>query len=156
MEHDRSDTEALVIGAGPAGLAAAVQMRRRGVKTLVLERSEAVGSSWRERYDQLRLNSLSWMSAIPHAPMPLSAGRWPTAGAYVEYLEATVERWALGVRHEIEVQRIDRVGPAYEISTHDGSFRAPSVVVATGYDRVGHMPDWPCLLYTSPSPRDRS
>ena len=143
MEHDRSDTEALVIGAGPAGLAAAVQLRRRGVDTLVLERSDTVGPSWRERYDQLRLNSLSWMSAIPHAPMPLRAGRWPTAGAYVEYLEATVERWGIDVCRVIEAQRIDSVGPGYEVSTRDRSFRAPSVVVATGYDRVWHMPDWP-------------
>ena len=143
MEHDRPDTEALVIGAGPAGLAAAVQLRRRGVPTLVLERSDAVGSSWRERYDLLRLNSLSWMSAIPHAPMPLGAGRWPTAAAYVDYLERTAERWALDVRHGTEAQRVDRAGLGYEVATSAGALGARSVVVATGYDRVPYMPDWP-------------
>ena len=143
MRQDQPDAEAIVIGAGPAGVAAAVQLRRRGVETLVLERTDAVGSSWRRRYDLLRLNSVRWMSAIPHAPIPRDAGRWPTAGAYVDYLEATARRWALDIRLNTEVRRVDRDEEGYVVSTAEGELRAWHVVIATGYDRLPHVPDWP-------------
>jgi putative flavoprotein involved in K+ transport len=51
-----SDGGTVVIGAGPAGLAAAAELRRRGVPAVVLDRADAIGSSWRGRYDRLRLN----------------------------------------------------------------------------------------------------
>lgn len=143
MRHHESDGASVVIGAGPAGLAAAVQLRRRGIEPLIVDRSEVVGSSWRGRYDQLRLNSVRWMSSIPGAPMPRRAGRWPSAGAYVAYLEETVRRWRLDIRHGVEVRRVDRAGKGYAVVTDEGSLPTSSVVVATGYDRVPYEPDWP-------------
>jgi putative flavoprotein involved in K+ transport len=83
------------------------------------------------------------MSAIPHAPIPRAAGRWPSADAYVEYLEATAKRWALAIRFDTEVRRIDRVGGAYTVALSEGALRARWVVVATGYDHVPHTPEWP-------------
>ena len=50
----------VVIGAGPAGLASAAELRRRGVPAVVLEQADAIGASWRGRYDRLRLNSSRW------------------------------------------------------------------------------------------------
>ncbi len=49
--------EAIVCGAGTAGLAAAAAPRAVGVDVIVLERTEEVGASWRTRYDGLRLNT---------------------------------------------------------------------------------------------------
>ena len=41
-----------VIGGGPAGLAAAAELRRRGLHPVILERGEQVGTSWRAGYDR--------------------------------------------------------------------------------------------------------
>jgi putative flavoprotein involved in K+ transport len=62
-----SDAEAAVIGAGSAGLWAAAELKRRGVQVAVLERTAAVGTSWRRRYDGLRLNTVRWLSGVPNA-----------------------------------------------------------------------------------------
>jgi putative flavoprotein involved in K+ transport len=51
----------VVIGAGPAGLASAAELRRRGVPAVVLERGDGIASSWRGRYDRLRLNTSRWL-----------------------------------------------------------------------------------------------
>jgi putative flavoprotein involved in K+ transport len=58
-------TEAIVLGAGTAGLAAAATLRSVGVDVIVLERTDQVGASWRTRYDGLRLNTTGWMSTQP-------------------------------------------------------------------------------------------
>ncbi|TME45029.1 MAG: FAD-binding protein, partial [Chloroflexi bacterium] len=47
--------EAVVIGAGHAGLGAAAMLLQEKVDTIVLERSDCVGSSWRSRYHGLHL-----------------------------------------------------------------------------------------------------
>src|SRR5690348_303788 len=54
--------DVLIVGAGPAGLAAAAQLGRRGIFAFVLERGESVAASWRGRYDRLRLNTSRWTS----------------------------------------------------------------------------------------------
>src|SRR5262245_6972520 len=41
---------ALVVGAGPAGLATAACLKRRGVEPLVLEAGASLGNSWRHHY----------------------------------------------------------------------------------------------------------
>jgi putative flavoprotein involved in K+ transport len=43
--------EVVVVGAAAAGLAAAAMLQKRGIDSLVLERADRVGSSWRARYD---------------------------------------------------------------------------------------------------------
>jgi cation diffusion facilitator CzcD-associated flavoprotein CzcO len=68
-EMDMRNTT-LVIGAGPAGLAAAGELRRAGVPAFVLERADAIGASWRGRYDRLRLNTSRLTSRLPKTRYP--------------------------------------------------------------------------------------
>jgi cation diffusion facilitator CzcD-associated flavoprotein CzcO len=55
----------VVVGAGPAGLASAAELGRRGIRATVLEAATEVGWSWRGRYDGLRLNSSRPFSKLP-------------------------------------------------------------------------------------------
>jgi cation diffusion facilitator CzcD-associated flavoprotein CzcO len=137
------DVEAVVVGAGPAGLSAAAELRRRGVEVLVLERAAEAGASWRTRYDGLRLNSSRSVSGVRGAPIPRRAGTFPSRDAYAEYLASCVGRLGLTVRFGVAVERIDRAGAGWVVRTSGGDFGARCVVVATGYDRVPRLPDWP-------------
>jgi putative flavoprotein involved in K+ transport len=63
--------DSVVVGAGPAGLAASAALTDRGVEHEVLERGR-VDESWRtQRWDSFRLNTPGWMNQI-------SASRRPT------------------------------------------------------------------------------
>jgi putative flavoprotein involved in K+ transport len=58
-------TDAIVIGAGQAGLAMSHCLAARGIGHLVLERGR-VAERWRsERWDSLRLLTPNWMSRLP-------------------------------------------------------------------------------------------
>jgi putative flavoprotein involved in K+ transport len=62
-----SAPEVIVIGAGPAGLAAAAELGRLGIPATVLEQADSVGAARRGRYDRLRLNTCRWTSRLPRS-----------------------------------------------------------------------------------------
>jgi putative flavoprotein involved in K+ transport len=138
MVHD-----AIVIGAGFAGLSAARELGRRGVDAVVLERSRAVGQSWRARHEHLRLNTWRLVSRLPGSAMPRRAGRWPHRDDLVAHLERYAIEERISVRTGVEAHSIQRAATGWRVETSAGSLEAQVVVAATGHDRVPVMPDWP-------------
>lgn len=134
---------ALVIGAGAAGLAAAAMLGREGVRAVVLERADAVGGSWRARYDHLRLNSVRWISSLPGLRLDPRLGRFVSGQDFAVYLESYAAHHRIDVRHGVGVTSIDREGVGWRVATTAGVWRAGSVVVAMGYDQTPFTPDWP-------------
>jgi putative flavoprotein involved in K+ transport len=141
---------AYVIGAGPAGLAAAAVLRLQGVPTTVLERGPAVATSWRSHYDRLHLHTIRQLSGLPGLPIPASYGRWVGRDDLVRYLEQYAAHHQVQVSTGVEVKRIERAEPGrtdrirWVLHTSDGgSLPARTVVVATGYNHTPYRPDWP-------------
>jgi NADPH-dependent 2,4-dienoyl-CoA reductase/sulfur reductase-like enzyme len=62
--------DVVIVGAGPAGLAVAAELRRRGIAATVLERGARVGEAWRGRYDRLHLHTIRWPSQLPGYRIP--------------------------------------------------------------------------------------
>ncbi len=142
--------QVVVVGAGPAGLAAAAMLERRGVSPLVLERTDEVGSSWRSRYDSLRLNTPRLTSTLPGYRMPRRYGRWPTRDDMVEYLEEYACRHRLRIQFGTELNRIERGesdqgASRWLLDTSSGEIATGFVVLATGHDAEPKLPDWPGL-----------
>jgi cation diffusion facilitator CzcD-associated flavoprotein CzcO len=133
----------LVVGAGPAGLAAAAELGRVGVPALVLERADAIGASWRGRYDRLRLNTSRLTSKLPGTRYAAGTGLFPTRDEFAGYLDEYVERNDLDVRLGTAVERIDRHDRGWLVRTSAGDIAAAHVIVATGYEHTPHIPAWP-------------
>lgn len=136
--------DAVVIGAGPGGLAAAAMLGEAGAETLVLERDE-VASSWRGHYDRLHLHTWRLLSCMPGLRISSKRGPWVARDGVVGYLENYVRHHGLNVRTGIEALRVDRAGPGegWRVETSGGAIEARVVVVATGYNHTPVLPDWP-------------
>jgi cation diffusion facilitator CzcD-associated flavoprotein CzcO len=134
---------AVVIGAGPAGLASAAELRRRGVPAVVLERGDGIATSWRGRYDRLRLNTSRWFSRLPGGRYERGTGIFPSRDELIAYLESYARDNALDVRLNTNVDRIDANGAGWVVRTSSGDVPAEHVVVAAGYEHTPHVPDWP-------------
>jgi putative flavoprotein involved in K+ transport len=137
------DHEAVVCGAGAAGLSSAAALKQRGVSSVVLERSDHVGSSWRARYDTLRLNTLGWMSTQPGYHIGRRVRHFPSRDEWVDYLERYARHHGLQIAFRTEARRIEREDRGWSVDTSRGPLRSRFVVVATGYDRDPTMPHWP-------------
>ena len=138
-----SAPEVIVIGAGPAGLAAAAELGHLRIPCTVLEQADSVAASWRDRYDRLRLNTCRWTSRLSHSSHPAHTGLFPSRDEIVSYLEGYAQRHALDVHVRARVERIDRHDQGWELQTSAGPYASRQVIVATGHDHTPHMPPWP-------------
>ncbi len=135
----------LVVGAGPAGLAVAASLGRRGVRAVVLERSDDVGASWRRHYERLHLHTTRRWSGLPGYPFPRRYGRWVARADVVEYLEQYAAHHGIEVRTGVAVTRIAPTGDGgWTVESESGeTWTASRVVVATGYNHTPVPPAWP-------------
>jgi cation diffusion facilitator CzcD-associated flavoprotein CzcO len=137
-----NDRRVVVVGAGPAGLASAAELGRRGISALVLEQADAVGFSWRRRYDRLRLNSSRPFSRLPGARFARGTGIFPSRDEMVGYLDSYTARNRIDVRLATRLERIDRDDGVWVLRTSTGDVRAEQVIVASGYEHTPFLPDW--------------
>jgi putative flavoprotein involved in K+ transport len=137
--------DAIVIGAGPGGLATAAALQGLGVRTLVLERSEAVAASWRKHYDRLHLHTTRRLSGLPGFAIPRAYGRWVGRDDVIRYLEQYTAFHGLDIATGIEASRIERAEDGTWLLPATGGRRltARAVVVATGNNHTPHVPEWP-------------
>jgi cation diffusion facilitator CzcD-associated flavoprotein CzcO len=136
-------TDAIVIGAGPAGLACAATMRAAGLEVSVLEKQDAVAPVWRRHYDCLHLHTERSFSGLPGMPMPKSYPRFPSRLQVVEYFEAYAAKFAIRPTYNTKVSRINRAGKDWVVEAGGQSLAAPVVVVATGWADFPYRPAWP-------------
>ncbi|GAA0304087.1 NAD(P)/FAD-dependent oxidoreductase [Streptomyces turgidiscabies] len=135
-----------VIGGGPGGLAVAYALRAQGVRAVVLERGDQVGSSWRRHYDRLHLHTTRRLSSLPGLAMPRSFGRWVARDDVVRYLEKYAEFHQLEVVTGVEVSRVERTadGTGWLLHATGGrELTGSAVVVATGTNHTPRIPEWP-------------
>lgn len=110
---ERVEADVVVVGAGPAGIAAAVRAAESGRRVVVVDESPGAGGQiWRH---------------APHHPPPLEARRW------LARLERSGARVLAGTS-VVDATGDDRGGFALVGERHDGrvTMRAGQLIVATG------------------------
>ena len=137
------DSEVLVVGAGPAGLAVAACLKQRGIDTVVLDRGESAGDSWRARYERLHLHTPRVQSSLPGHRIPASFGRWVAKDDMAEYVRDYARRHAIAPRFRTEVRRVEHDGTQWAAHLDGGPVTARQIVIATGYSHSPVRPDWP-------------
>lgn len=135
--------DVVVVGGGPAGLAASQQLRRHGVPHHVLERGDTVGYTWANLYDSLTLHTGKHMSSLPGMPFPRSAPLFVPRGEFLDYLRRYAARFELAIETGCEVQRITRTDGTWTVSTNRGVLAADRLVVATGIVANPKAPHFP-------------
>ncbi|WP_198370125.1 NAD(P)-binding domain-containing protein [Roseomonas rosulenta] len=132
-------TDAVIIGAGQAGLAMSHCLAARGIDHIVLERGR-IAERWRsERWDSLRLLTPNWMSRLPGwSYRGDDRDGFMTMPEVVGYLEGYAA--AAPVIEGVAVRALHRAPAGYRLETSAGAVAARAVVIATGQCDVPHIP----------------
>lgn len=127
--------DAVVVGAGPCGLAAAISLERAGFRTVVIDEGCVVHAitqypTWATFFSTAEKLSLGGL------PFVISEAK-PTRRDALTYYRAVVTHFGLDVRQYERVTAIEGRAPSFAVrSDRRGTARvtrAPAVVVATGY-----------------------
>jgi cation diffusion facilitator CzcD-associated flavoprotein CzcO len=137
-----TDSETIIVGAGPAGLACAAALRTRGHPSLILEKAETLAASWHRHYDLLHLHTHRRHSGLPGRPMPRSFPKYPSRLQVIEYLENYARDNETRITYGAAVTAIQRNGD-WIVDSLAGRFEAMNVIVATGLSNVPVRPSWP-------------
>ncbi|WP_137873412.1 NAD(P)/FAD-dependent oxidoreductase [Rhodococcus sp. Q] len=138
------DYDAIVIGGGQSGLAAAHALRCANLSTAVLEASDEPVGSWPRYYDSLTLFSPAKYSALPGLPFPGDGDRYPRRDEVVDYLRLYAKTLDADIHVNQRVETVTHDGHLYTATTDTGeTFTAPRIVAATGGFGSPHIPALP-------------
>ncbi|MEW9528044.1 NAD(P)-binding domain-containing protein [Microbispora sp. NPDC049125] len=136
------EIDAVVIGAGQAGLSSAYFLRRFGIPFIVLDAEDGPGGAWRHRSPTLTMAKIHNIFDLPGIPQPpqMDPSR-PVSQVVPAYYAAYERRTELPVIRPVKVRSVSRdVGGRLVVDTSAGPWVARAVVNATG---TWTRPYWP-------------
>ena len=128
------EIEALVVGAGQAGVAMSEHLTRCGVPHLVLEK-DRIAERWRTaRWDSLVANGPAWHDRFPGLAFPGDPDAFVPKEAVADYFVDYAKKIAAPIRCGVEVTHVSRKQGAagFHVETSQGAIGATHVIAATG------------------------
>lgn len=136
--------DAVVIGAGQAGLAAGYYLQRAGLRFVIFEAGLSVSGSWSNYYDSLKLFSPVRYSSLPGLPFPGDPDSYPCREDVISYLGRYASHFHLPVTVGVPVNAVQRDGERFQVRTAQGAVHsARTIIAATGSFRDALLPDIP-------------
>lgn len=134
--------DAIVIGAGQAGLSASYHLDRLGIDHVVLDGDERPGGAWQHRWDSLTMADVHGVADLPDAPAP--GGSQGRANRVVPDWFARYERdHALPVLRPVRVDRVESAGDLLVVHAGDRGWTTRTLVNATGTWTRPFVPHYP-------------
>jgi thioredoxin reductase (NADPH) len=130
------ETDVLIIGAGPTGLACAIEVQKVSFKTRIIDKGCLVNSIYNYPTNMVFFTTpeLLEIGGIPFN----SALQKPTRQEALEYYRRVTQHYALDVRQYVQVNKVSGKDRKFTITATDSSgntqiHKAKKVIVATGY-----------------------
>ena len=139
----------VIVGGGQGGIALGARLRQLGVPTIIVEKNDRPGDSWRNRYKSLCLHDPVWYDHLPYLKFP---DNWPVfspkdkLGDWLEFYTRVMELnyWS---RTTCKSAQYDEQSGEWTIQVdRDGeevTLRPKQLVLATGMSGKPNIPDFP-------------
>ena len=139
----------VIIGGGQGGIALGARLRQLGVPTIIVEKNDRPGDSWRNRYKSLCLHDPVWYDHLPYIKFPEN---WPIfspkdkIGDWLEMYTKVMELnyWTRSVARSASYD--ETTGEWTIVVDRDGeevTLRPKQLVMATGMSGKANVPAFP-------------
>lgn len=134
--------DAVVVGAGPTGLACGIELQQRGVKTVLIEKGCVVNSLYHYP-THMTFFTTPELLEIGNIPMT-SLNEKPNRTEALKYYRRVADHYQLDIRQYERVDRIAGEDGAFQIFSTDRRgcpqvYQSHKIVLATGYYDVPNM-----------------
>ncbi len=139
----------VIVGGGQGGIGLAARLKRLGVPTIVVEKNERPGDSWRKRYKSLCLHDPVWYDHMPYLPFP---DHWPVFSPkdkigdwlemYTKIMELNYWSSTLCERASYDANRKEWTVEVRR-NGEPVTLRPKHLVLATGMSAVPNIPNFP-------------
>ena len=123
--------DAIIVGGGPCGLAAAISLQNIGLSPVIIEKGNVVEAIYKYPTHQTFF-STSEKLAIGDVPFIIE-GRKPKRNQALVYYREVVKLKKLQVNRFETVERVEKKQDFFVVNTSKGVYHAKVVVIATGY-----------------------
>lgn len=123
--------DVIVVGGGPCGLSAAIELQKKGLNVLVIEKGNIVNSIYEYPTHQTFFSS-SLKLSIGDIPF-ITAKDKPKRNDALVYYREVVKMTDLSINSFELVKSVRKMSDGFHIATDKTTYHANHVVVATGY-----------------------
>ncbi|HEV8037450.1 MAG TPA: YpdA family putative bacillithiol disulfide reductase [Bryobacteraceae bacterium] len=129
--------DAVVVGAGPTGLACGIELQQRGVSTVLLEKGCVVNSIYNYPTHMVFFTTPELLE-IGNLPMT-SLNEKPGRTEALKYYRRVAEHYELNIHQYERVLNIQGNDGDFEVRTSKAEYHARKIVLATGYYDLPNM-----------------
>lgn len=126
------ETNTIIVGASISGLASAACLQKHGIEYLIIEKTNSVGTPWRNHYRRLHLHTNKRISNLPFKKFASAVPRYPSRQQVVDYLDDYQKEYMVDPIFNTEAARIARGPGGWITETNNGVFKSKYVIIATG------------------------
>lgn len=123
--------ESIIIGGGPCGLSAAIEQKKKGIETLVIEKGNVVESIYNYPTHQTFFSSSDKLS-IGDIPFIVEESK-PRRNQALVYYREVVKHHQLNIHPFEEVLTVKKIDNKFTITTTKDVYECKFLTVATGY-----------------------
>jgi putative bacillithiol system thiol disulfide oxidoreductase, YpdA family len=133
------EEKVIIVGGGPCGLSAAIELKEKGINPLVIEKGNIVDSIYRFPTHQTFFSTADRLE-IGGVPF-ITENRKPVRNQALAYYREVVKRKNLRIYTYEKVEKVEKQQDGtFMVTTEKGKYRASFVVIATGYyDNPNYM-----------------
>src|SRR5262245_7886578 len=127
-----TETNTLIVGASLSGLASAACLQRHDIEYVIIEKTNSVGTPWRNHYHRLHLHTNKRISNLPYKKFDSAVPRYPSRRQVVDYLNDYQKEFRIDPVLNTEAKRIKRISGNWITETNNGIFRSRYIIISTG------------------------
>ncbi len=126
------ETNILIIGASVSGLSSAACLQKQGLDYILIEKTSAVATPWRNHYRRLHLHTNKRISNLPYKKFGKAIPRYPSRQEVVDYLDNYQKQFRIDPVFNTEAKKIKKEQDRWATETNKETYRSKYIIIATG------------------------